>query len=271
MRTYEGLSAAYFLLLAIAAPFTGVDPRRRALGCVSALAGALGVWIVSAVGGGVRDWAPLVCIAAAYWIPALLVTGNPAHPLIDTRHEGITGTITRFERWLLRNDAVLRQHVPSVPGWAVPALEIAYLACYPLVPLGFLIASVAGTADDVNRFWTAVLMSGYTCYGTLPWLQSRPPRVLAPSPDTPHVVARVNVVALSRFSHRWNTFPSGHAAMSFAVAAALAPISTPAAIATGVVAVGVAIGAAAGRYHYAIDVLLGGIVAGLAMLVVFGL
>jgi membrane-associated phospholipid phosphatase len=271
VRTYEGLSAAYFLFLAIATPFTLVDTRRRAVRCVSALAAAFAVWLVSTCSAGVRDWAPLAYIAFAYWIPALLVTGTAAHPLIDTRDEGVTGTITRFERWLLRSDAALRQHLPSVPGWAVPALEIAYLACYPLVPLGFVVVVVAGSADDVNRFWTAVLMSGYACYGTLPWLQSRPPRMLAPSPDTPHALAHFNAFALSRISHGWNTFPSGHAAMSFAVAAALAPVSVPAAIAAGVVAGGVALGAAAGRYHYGIDVLLGALVAGLSALAVYWL
>jgi membrane-associated phospholipid phosphatase len=183
----------------------------------------------------------------------------------------VAGTITRFERWLLRADAALRQHLPSLPAWIVPIVEIAYLACYPLVPLGFLVVFMAGTTDDVNRFWTAVLASGFVCYGTLPWLQSRPPRLLAAPPHTPHSVARFNVLVLTRISHGWNTFPSGHAAMSFAVALALVPVSVPAAIAAGIVAAGVAIGATAGRYHYALDVLIGAVVAGISLGVVSGL
>jgi membrane-associated phospholipid phosphatase len=115
------------------------------------------------------------------------------------------------------------------------------------------------------------------CYGTLPWLQSRPPRLLAPfdvaqgKPCTPASIAHVNVVVLSWISHGWNTFPSGHAAMSFAVALALVPVSVPAAIVAAIVATGVAIGAAAGRYNFAIDVLYGAVVAGVSAAFVFGL
>jgi membrane-associated phospholipid phosphatase len=278
VRPYEAISAAYFLLLALVAPFARVDRAKRALGCFSALAAAVAVWTISDIGAVARDWAPLAYIAAGYWVPALLVTGTAAHALIDTRQQG-AGTITSFEHWLLRTDTLLGQHMPSMPRWAVPVLEMAYLACYPLVPVGFLVVFTNGTVDDVNRFWFAVLMSGYACYGTLPWLQSRPPRLAAPfdsaqgkaPPHTPHSVARFNVFVLGRISHGWNTFPSGHAAMSFAVALAIAPVSVPASIATGIVAAGVAIGAVAGRYHYAIDVVLGALLAGVSAIVVFGL
>lgn len=271
MRAYETISTAYFVLLALGALLAPVSKARQALGCVSALAAALFVAASSTRGGGMRDWAPLAYIAAGYWIPALLVTGTAAHPLLDTRNEGITGTITRFERWLVRIDTALRQRLPTLPAPAVPVVEIAYLACYPLVPLGFLVVFIAGTPEQMNHFWSAVLVSGYVCYGTLPWLQSRPPRLLAPAPHTPHSVTHFNVFVLGRISHGWNTFPSGHAAMSFAVAAALAPVSLPAAVAAGVVAAGVAIGAAAGRYHYAVDVVLGAVVAVVSGVVARGL
>jgi membrane-associated phospholipid phosphatase len=240
---------------------------RRALACLSAAAAAVAVSFVSTDGLVLRDWAPLAYIAAGYWIPALLVTGTAA----TAGGEAVSATITRFERWLLRTDMALRTRLPAVPPAIVPLSEIAYLTCYPLVPLGFLVVFLAGTEHDVNRFWSVVLMSGYACYGTLPWLQSRPPRLLAMPPYTPHAVTRFNVLVLGRISHGWNTFPSGHAAMSFAVAVALAPVSVPAAIVTGTVAVGVAIGAAAGRYHYTIDVLLGAVVAAGSALVVWSL
>lgn len=262
MRTYEALSAAYFLVLAVAGLFAPVDKPRRAVGCLCALAAVVLVSIASTTGGVVRDWAPLVYIAAGYWIPSLFVSGVAAHLVV--------------ERWLLRTDTSLRHWLPPIPARTVPVFEVAYLACYFLVPIGFLLVFIAGSPDDVNRFWTAVLTSGYVCYGTLPWLQSRPPRVLAPfgcaqgKPHTPPSIAHVNVFVLSRISHGWNTFPSGHAAMSFAVAFALAPVSVPAAIAAAIVATGVAIGAAAGRYHFAVDVILGSLVAMVSGGVVFG-
>lgn len=263
MRTYEALSAAYFLLLAVAGLFAPVEKPRRAVGCLCALAAVVPVSIASTTSGLVRDWAPLAYIAAGYWIPSLFVSGVAAHVVV--------------ERWLLRTDTSLRHWLPPMPAWAVPVFEVAYLACYFLVPIGFLLVFIAGSPDDVNRFWTAVLISGYVCYGTLPWLQSRPPRVLAPfdcargGPRTPPSIAHVNVFVLSRISHGWNTFPSGHAAMAFAVAFALAPVSVPAAMAAAIVAIGVAIGAAAGGYHFALDVVVGALVAMAGCAVVFGL
>jgi membrane-associated phospholipid phosphatase len=271
VRTYEALSAAYFLLLAIVGLFAPADRSRRAVGCLCALAGVVLVSAIATTATAVRDWAPLAYIAAGYWIPSLFVTGTAARPLAETRQQLLAGTVTRFERWLLRVDTSLRRWLPSIPAWTVPVFEVAYLACYPLVPIGFLLVFIAGSADDVNRFWNAVLPSGYACYGTLPWLQSRPPRLIARPPHTPPSVAHFNVFVLSRISHGWNTFPSGHAAMSFAVALALVPVSVPAAIATAIVAIGVAIGAAAGRYHFAIDVVVGAAVALVGCALVFGL
>ena len=170
MRTYEALSAAYFLLLAVAGLLAPVDKARRAVGCLSALAAVVLVSIASTTGGMVRDWAPLAYIAAGYWIPSLFVTGVAAHPVV--------------ERWLLRTDRSLRQWLPPIPAWTVPVFEVAYLACYFLVPLGFLLVFIAGSPDDVNRFWTAILTSGYVCYGTLPWLRpdgNRSPEAIADS------------------------------------------------------------------------------------------
>ncbi len=262
MRTYEALSVAYFLVLAAGAAFAAAPAARRARGAMAALAAAAGVWSIARVAGPVvRDCAPLLYVAAAYWIPALMTA-----PGTGLRPAG--SAITRFEAWLLRSDDWLRDRMPAIPMWARPWTEIAYLACYPLVPLGFAFVLVAGTPLDVTRFWNVVLLCGYACYGTLPWLRSRPPRVVAP-PRTPTPVAHVNVYVLGRVSHGWNTFPSGHAAMSFAVAAAIAPVSIPVAFLAGAVAAGVALGAAAGRYHYVIDVLLGGAVTASVAVVMF--
>lgn len=57
-----------------------------------------------------------------------------------------------------------------------------------------------------------------------------------------------------------NTFPSGHVAVSAACALSVARIWPQAGAALGVLAAAVAIGAAAGRYHFIVDVLLGAVV-----------
>src|SRR5262245_41213608 len=108
----------------------------------------------------VRLWLPFPYIALAYWIPV---------PLVSQVDGGW------FETWLRRTDATARRIGFAVPAWLTPALELGYLACFPLVPVGFAAVSAAGSVADLARFWTSVLAAGLVCYGTLPWLVSRPP------------------------------------------------------------------------------------------------
>jgi hypothetical protein len=68
----------------------------------------------------------------------------------------------------------------------------------------------------VDRFWTAVLLSGFVCYGSLPWLISRPPRTLTGATTNAVGVRGVTQFVLARVSHGLNTFPSGHVAVSLA-------------------------------------------------------
>ena len=51
-------------------------------------------------------------------------------------------------------------------------------------PLSIAVVWVAGSHEDVARFWMAVLIAGYGCYITLPWLVSRPPRLLEGAPPS---------------------------------------------------------------------------------------
>jgi membrane-associated phospholipid phosphatase len=134
-------------------------------------------------------------------------------------------------------------------------VELAYLLCYPVVPTVFLIVWVQGAQVDVERFWLAVLLAAYMCYGSLPWLVSRPPRLL--DVRRSKGLASLNVLVLSRVSHRFNTFPSGHVAVAAAAAAAVATVSAGVGVVSGAIAGAITVGAAAGRYHYLLDVILG--------------
>jgi hypothetical protein len=247
MTPFENLAIAYFAGLAVAG--LGVDApwRRRSSAIGLAVILVLAVFATARLGGeSLRAWAPHAYLVAGYWIPGLLARRAP----------GVTG----FERWLDGVDRTVRPRLLSVPGPVRHLLELAYLLCYPLVPASLLVIWVRGNGDDVTRFWLAVLIAGYACYVTLPWLVSRPPRVTG-APVRAGYVGSVNVVVLERVSHGLNTFPSGHVAVSYAAAASLWPVSPGAALVFGVTATAVAVGAAAGRYHYVVDVWLGMIVA----------
>lgn len=246
MHAFEQIVVAYALALGLVA-----IARRAWLAALAALLLTAVVSFVAWAGAeSLRILAPNLYLACGYWIPALLVR----------RPSGAS----RFERWLMESDDYWRPRLPGVPASVAHLSELAYLACYPLVPLAMWIVWQWGDGGDVTRYWTTILLAGYGCYVSLPWLVSRPPR---PSVTGRSPLGRINSLVLSRVSHSWTTFPSGHVAVACAAAMAVARVSPAAGAAIGIMAVGVAVGAAAGRYHYVIDVVAGIAVALVAVVI----
>jgi hypothetical protein len=248
MFPFEGLVIAYLVFFAAIAPFTRVERRRRTRTAIAAGLLALAVFIASRVLSiEARLWLPFLYIGFGYWIPV---------PLVPPDRKGA------FEGWLRRTDAMVHR-VTVIPRWVAYAAEVGYLACFPLVPAAFAVAWIAGSQIEVVRFWMAVLVAGFACYGTLPWLVSRPPRLIehdAADLGQPMSVTRANVAVLGRVSHHMNTFPSGHVAVCVAAAISVGRIWPAAGVVLGVIAAAVAAGAVAGRYHFVADVGLGAVV-----------
>jgi membrane-associated phospholipid phosphatase len=243
--TFESLAGAFFIALAVAALATQASRHRRAQVALLSAMVAIGVIGVSQAGEALRGWLGHAYLVAGYWIPALLIpSANPPG---------------RFESWLVRSDQKFRIFAISLPASAASILELSYLLCYVLVPVAFVVVWTSGTMADVDRFWTAVLLSGFLCYASLPWLVSRPPRTLSVAAVASAGVHRVNEFVLKRISHGLNTFPSGHVAVSLASALEVMSISQPAGIVLLVIASAIAAGAVLGRYHYALDVVVGAI------------
>jgi membrane-associated phospholipid phosphatase len=269
MFPFERLAIVYFGLFGLAA-LVSLQGRPRAwravLCAVAAVVGVLAVAQMASV--TVRVWMPHVYLIVGYWLPAFLV--------------GPSGSYA-FEAWLIRSDARLRKALPTMSGWTAHLAELSYLMCYPAVPVACAIVWTFGNLVDAEQFWGAVLAAGFLCYGSLPWLPSRPPRLLDSHQsdhkdlnrdpvgrlERHHTLKLFNVAVLSRVSHQFNTFPSGHVAVSVAAAAIACTVSWPGGLALATVAVAVAAGAIAGRYHYVVDVLLGVIVGVIGVLVVF--
>jgi membrane-associated phospholipid phosphatase len=249
MTPFERLAVAYFLVVLAAGH--GAPNRRRGILYVC---GAIALIIVArfALSWPARAWLAHVYLMLGYWIPAAFAPRVPNE---------------RFERWLARADRWCQVRAWHLPG-ARGLLEFAYLLCYPLVPAAFAIVYAFGEVDDVVSFWVAVLGAGYACYITLPWTTARPPRLTdVESSVLPHAVARVNAAVLGRVSHQLVTFPSGHVAVSVAAALAVYRVWPEAGMAFGAVALLIAVAAVAGRYHYAVDVLLGLLVGALVPVV----
>ncbi len=253
LYAYESLAAAYYLYLVLTAALVpGIPGYRRArvaaiaavmIGTINVVAESETGWVQDA-----RIWLPLVYLVTGYWLPAqIVVRSRPSFEQmlfdLDMRIFGHCG---------------LRSFRQRAPRAAIQALELAYLACYPLVPLGFLSLAITGHAPaDANRFWLSVLGAALPCYGLLPWLPSRPPRVVEAVQCERGAVRDLNVRVLRDVSVGWNTFPSGHAAASVATALAVGAVLPFAGLAFGLVAAGICIGSVVGRYHYTADAIAG--------------
>jgi len=253
MTSFEWLAVGYFAFVAATGPRT----PRAARGWTFA-AGAIALVIVArfTLPWAARAWLPHAYLVLGYWIPAAFTP---------------VSRDDRFERWLSLADARLKSQIPSPKSqrsgfplgcpfgiWDLGfgIFELAYLLCYPMVPAAFAVVYVLGDACSVERFWVTVLLSGYACYGTLPWTAARPPRLAKAEPPGGRV-ASLNAFVLGHVSHRLNTFPSGHVAVSIAAAVAVAGVSLEAGAMFGAVALAIAVAAVVGRYHYLVDVVLG--------------
>jgi len=238
------MSVVFFVALAIAA--LAMHRRTRARrACVLSVTLVAAIVVTSrAAPAEIRAWAGHGYLVAGYWIPALLAAGASG---------------TRFEQWLVKTGRIWGRLTIALPPWLEQLCELAYLLCYPLVPTAFAVVWMRGGDADVTRFWVAVLAAGFGCYGSLPWLVSRPPRLRSRSREV-RGIARLNTLVLDRMSHRLNTFPSGHVAVSIAAALSLWPVLPAASAVAAAIAAGVAVGAVTGRYHDALDVLAGAVV-----------
>ena len=244
MTGFELLAVLYFAGFGVIAAAARISWRRRAVGMALSIGASLSILALAfRAAPDVRAWAPHLYLVGGYWVPGLLAPRLTA--------------ATRFERWLAASDRRVRPRLPAVPEAVSHVTELAYLLCYPLVPAAFLVVLTFGRDVDVHRFWLAVLTAGYASYATLPWLVSRPPRLLGERAAPAPYFGAANVFVLGRVSHQLNTFPSGHVAVSCAAAGAVWAVSPVAALVFGALAVAIAVGAAAGRYHYVVDVWLG--------------
>jgi len=251
LRASEWITVAYFACLAGAAavvPGIGRRQRGRAIGTATAL--VISVLTVVAFGTPAlvwRDWMPLVYILLGYRLPALLVTGT--NEVLERR------LLSLDRRWLGIDVATIGERAPRP---VIELLELAYLFCYPMVPIGFACLYIAGLREESDRFWTAVLLAVFGCYGVLPWLPTRPPRAIEGAPQrSSGLVRRVNVRVLGLASIQLNTFPSGHVAASLATALAVYVRLPSAGLPLGLLALAIATGSVVGRYHYAADAVAG--------------
>ncbi|HXK01723.1 MAG TPA: phosphatase PAP2 family protein [Verrucomicrobiae bacterium] len=209
----------------------------------------------------VRDWLPASLVLLVYWQAGEFFVGpdQPFQDRLERLDERLVGPLLR---WIASR---------RLGAWIAAALELAYVLCYPMIPMSMATLYLLRVARHADYFWTVVLISTYSSYCLLPFLQSLPPRIykepwLTPLPHNP--IRALNLYLLRHASIHANTFPSAHVAASVAAALVIATLA-PWTIGLLFVAIatGIAFGTFAGRYHYAADSITGAAVALLVFLV----
>ena len=198
----------------------------------------------------VREWVPAIYLMQGYWLGGLF----------------FQRPMTVVEQRLIDVDRVLFRTLHATaflmkgPRLVLEYFELTYLLAYPFVPASFAVLCWLGARADAVRFWTSLLIAGFGAYGMLPWIQTRPPRTFersGPADARGLFFRRLNVTVLDHASVQVNTFPSGHASVTFAAALALSTVDLGVGLAFGVVATSITMATVLGRYHYAVDSLVG--------------
>jgi hypothetical protein len=263
MRTPDLIAIIYFAYVIAAAGLVREVAAERRLRVAGMAAGAI---FLVLLGGQilpahsvVRDWLPAIWLLLGYWLPG----GLQHEPM-----PGVEAWLRASDRWMLETPWAWAR---KPPAWLSAVLEVAYFLVHVFVPAGFLILALAGL-DASEHFWTPVLLAGYACYGTLPWLQARPPRLVESvesgesvgSVESAPAQARVrgwNERVLDLVSVKANTFPSGHVAVALAVALVVFDLLPVAGLIFVPAALLIATATVVRRYHYTADAALGLVVA----------
>ncbi len=208
----------------------------------------------------IRDWLPAALLLMAYW---------QAGQFLTSPNQNLQQRLARFDRRLL-GTLFERRASGKTQAFFFSYLELAYLMCYPVVPLGLAALYMAHPPPLADEYWRVVLPSAYLCYAITPFVQTLPPWILAADGDLgiqPTRIRALNLWILRHASIRAITFPSAHVAASTAASLVLLRHVPLAGVLFLWVSMSIAVGAVAGRYHYAVDILLGAAVAVLVFLV----
>jgi membrane-associated phospholipid phosphatase len=247
VRSSEWIALLYFLYLGTVCWLRPVPSvRRLIISAVSAVQIAA-IWVVARdTPSYVRDWAPFLYVSVGYYVTGYLFVApspNLEAWLLKWDRRWFGDPTTRFARW---------------PWWLVAYLDVIYTLCFVLLPGGFAALALTGNSFRANRYWTMVLAADLGAFAPLAVFQTRPPWAI----EKPAVLAASRLHRLASYVVKnattgVNTFPSGHVAVTLAVA--LGVISSLPLVGAMMLffAGSISVACVVGRYHYAVDVLAG--------------
>jgi len=227
-------------------------PRARRVGitAIGLAASAATLWISRHAGAQIRDATPLVLILIGYYLSGLFFV-RPT--------ERFESWLMAWDRRLLGDPATRFAHWPR--AW-LAFLDIIYMGCFLLVPAGFLAVTLKTDLALRDQYWTMVMAAEFGAFLPLTVVQARPPWAIERAPAlADRAVHRLAARFVRVLTIRANTFPSGHAAGSLAVALAVIAALPLAGLVLLVLALCICLASVVGRYHYVMDVVTGVILA----------
>ena len=253
MRVSESILIIYFTYLSVAAGVRRVPASRIVRVIFAGVVAATAVTLVRLAPAtpamiAARDWLPAPLLLLAYFV---------------------TGACwirpwTEAEAWLRAWDRRLVGDLQPdrIPRVIRTLLELLYTSCFVLIPAGLSVLVVGGRSDLADHYWALVLAAELGAFGMLPWIQTRPPWALeAPRASDAVGFRRFSLLWVRRTSICVNTFPSGHAAGSLAVALGVLPAAPVSAAVLAAMALTIAVASVVGRYHYVLDAITGVVLA----------
>jgi membrane-associated phospholipid phosphatase len=257
MRIYEWLSVLFFSLFIALAWLRPVTGRRRRN---ATLIGAVGIALSLLAPFAqralffflpfARDLLPAPLMVLAYWQTGCLF--GPSNERLQTSLETVDrklfGTVLGY------------CHEQLAHNWIMSYLELAYLFCYLMIPLGVGLLYLMKMPLSVQQYWSVVLPASYLCYASTAFFQTMPPRLSLRDPHyglRPNKIRVLNLFIVKTASIRLNTFPSAHVAVSVAAGLVLLRLAPLAGIIYLWLSLSIAVGAVVGRYHYALDAFTG--------------
>ncbi len=247
VRSSEWVAFLYFVYLAGICWLRPLSSSRRLLVTCASMALAAAIYYVATTAPPVvRDWAPLVYVGVGYYATGWLFVAPSAALegwLLAWDRKCLGDPTTRFAAW---------------PAWVVTYLDIVYTMTFLLLPGGFLALVLGGHSTLANRYWTMVLAADLGAFAPLSIFQTRPPWMIEKTPALANTSThRLASFLVQHATIRVNTFPSGHVAVSLAVALAVIGPMPLAGAGLLVLAVSISVACVVGRYHYVADVLTG--------------
>jgi len=265
MQTSGWIQVVFVLVFAVAAWLTSFTshalPLRRRWNVTILAAAAIVIATIGCYSARLLapDHRPILrdCLTVALFLVPYWQTGQ----FFLGPNLKIQNRLLAFDQWLLPGISAKSGTERTLVGLI---LEGAYLLCYPLLPLSLLTVYMTALRGKVGGFWLVVLVSTYICYAVTPFVPAFPPR--SPVGDEADCAVPAGDANKGRIFNRWIlkrgsihaiSFPSAHVASAFAIALFFLHYSTSLGVIFLVGAVLISLGAVVGRYHYALEVLLG--------------